>query len=375
MRNNLLLLASQFHVKINTDYLHIFRQKREKLKVQHSSSFLPAFLQKRQVISLLAVVMILLTLGVSVAFTHLYSAHAAMALTWSSETTIGQSSQRSPAMTAFNGKLYVVYVDDSSGRLYITSSGDGTKWSSGTFTKQYIETVDTGVDTNDTPVKLSPALAVFNNQLYMAYIANDGNHTLMIASSSDGINWSTGTPVSNQYTDSTPSLAVFDNKLYVAYVASGTTLFINSYDGTKWSSESQVGNPSVTQHSSEAPSLAAFNKKLYVAFVSNNKNRNVLIASYDGTSWSNDTSTGQVSQAAPILTVFNNELTVAFADNGNNEHLLYASSSDGTNWPDSTWISSQYTHKAPALAVLNSKLYIVFIANNESNDLLIVSGS
>jgi hypothetical protein len=340
--------------------------------MQHSSSFLPAFLQKRQVISLLSVVMILLTLGVSVAFTHLYSAHAAMALTWSGETTIGQSSSRSPAMTTFNGKLYVAYVNDGSGGLYITSSSDSINWSGGTFTKQYIATLSE----EDDPIKLLPTLAVYNNTLYMAYIAGDGSYTLMIASSSDGINWSTGTPVSNIKSSDTPSLAVFDNKLYVAFVANkSNSLFIDSYDGTNWSSATPISNPSVTQYSSEAPSLAAFNNKLYVAFVSSNKNSNVLIASYDGTSWSNDTSTGQVSQAAPILTVFQNELTIAFADNGLNEHLLYTSSSDGTNWPDSTWIAGQYTHKAPALAVLNGKLYIAFIANNKSTSLLIVSGS
>jgi hypothetical protein len=73
--------------------------------------------------------------------------------------------------------------------------------------------------------------------------------------------------------------------------------------------------------------------------------------------------------------VFNNELSVVFADNGNNRRLLYASSSDGTNWPKSTWVPNQYTHQAPALAVFNGKLYIVFLANNDSHDLHIVSGS
>jgi hypothetical protein len=346
--------------------------------MEHTSSFLPALFQKRPLISVLSVVMIVLTLGVSVAFTRLYSAHAANALTWSSDTQIKQSSGRFPAMTAFNGKLYaayVVYVDpdvSSIDRLYVTTSSDGITWSDGIFTNQR-----TLVRVGKRTVNMSATLAVYNNTLYMAYVASDGSQ-LMIASSSDGTTWSDGIPVPNIKTaEKTPSLAVYNNKLYVAFIADGGSdiVFIASYDGTNWSGASQVSNSSVTQYSGTAPSLAAFNNKLYVAFLADNSSGDVLIASYDGANWSNDTNTGQVSQAAPTLTVFQDQLYIAFADNGLNDHLLYASSSDGTNWSASTWVPNQYTHKTPALAVLNSKLYITFIADNESNDLLVVSGS
>jgi hypothetical protein len=342
----------------------VTKPAKEKLKMEHSSSFLPTFLQKKQVISVLSVVMILLTLGVSVVFTRLHSAHAANALTWSSDTLIGQTSPRSPAMAAFNNKLSVAYVRDLTGGLYVTTSSDGTNWSPSTFTNLY------------TTIGVSPALAVYNNKLYMAYVSADG-YALLVTSSSDGMTWSDGIPVSDVQSSTTPSLAVFNNQLYVADVAndgSGRVVINSSSDGINWSRPILVSNSSSTQYSDTAPSLAVYNNKLYVAFVAHNGSGDVLIASYDGTGWSNDTKINQGSQAAPALTVFQNELFLAFADNGKNDHLLYVSS-DGTNWSADTWVPNQYTHDTPAIAVLNNKLYIAFLSNNNSGDLLIVSGS
>jgi hypothetical protein len=341
---------------------------KEMLKMEPSSSFLPTFLQKKPVISVLSVVMIVLTLGVSVAFTRLYSAHAANVATWPTEANlIRQKSSRSPAMTAFNGKLYVAYVapdPDFIDKVYVTSSSDGPAWP-----------VDGTLVRSDITISSSIAMAVYNNKLYLAYVAGDGSNALMTTSSSDGTTWSAATPVPNQYSNATPSLAVYNNKLYVAFVAdnSSSTLLIASYDGTTWSGESQVGSPSVTQSSGYPPALAVYNNRLYLVFVSANKNRDVLYVSYDGTRWSNDIRTGQVSQDAPAITVYNNELSLAFADNGNNDHLLYVSS-DGSSWPNSIWISGQYTKQAPAITVFNGRLYIAFVSNN-SDDLLIISGS
>jgi hypothetical protein len=342
--------------------------------MKHTSSILHALFQKRQAISILTVVMILLTLGVSVTFTRLHPAHAANAITWSSNASIKQASSRSPAMTAFQGKLYVAYVayvapdPDDIGRLYVTTSSDGITWpADGTFTN-----LNALMDHKNV-TSISPALTVFNNKLYMAYVA-DYSYQLMIASSSDGTTWSPGTPILNQYTDATPALAVYNNKLFIAFVANNksNSLLIASYDGTNWSGDSQVSNSSITQYSYWPPSLAVYNNKLYVAFVAANSSGNVLIASYDGTNWSNDTNINQVTRAAPALIVYNNELLVVFADNGLHDHLLYISS-DGTNWPASTWVPDQYTSSAPVMAVLNNKLYIAYLAN--SRDLFIVSGS
>jgi hypothetical protein len=313
--------------------------------------------------------MLLLTLAASVVFMHLYSAHAANALSWSHDFMVQQKSKREPAIAVFNNKLYVAYVaPDDTGRLYVTASSIDSVWpTNGTFT--YLSAL---MDTQN-GTSIAPVLAVYNNTLYLVYVA-DYSYQLMIASSSDGTKWSTPTPVPNVYIEKTPSLAVYNNQLYVAYVGPKTDgkMYINSYNGANWSGAIQVSSPTVTQYSATSPSLAAFNNKLYIAYATSNGN--VLYASYDGTGWSNGTSTGQITQSTPTLTVFNNEIYIAFADNGNNDHLIYISG-NGITWPASTWVPDQYTKKTPAMAVFNGKLCIVFFANNTSRDLLIVSGT
>jgi hypothetical protein len=343
--------------------------------MEHSLSFCQAFFQKRQVISVLSVVMILLTLGVSVTFMRLHQTYAANPVNWSGDTMIGQKSLRSPSMVVFQGKLYVAYVapdPNNLGKVYVTSSSDGITWPiDGTYTSLSVEMAGNGDQ------YMSPALAVFNNRLYMVYVP-DESYQMMITSSSDGSTWSKGFPVPNDSTRDTPALAVYNNRLYVAFVdmhfhgSRDTILMIDSFDGTNWSGSSQVSNASVAQYSRTAPALAVYSGHLYIAFVSANSSNDVLFASYDGTSWSNDINTGQVTQAgaAITLTVFNDSLYMAFPDNGKNDHLLYMSGV-GT----SIWVPDQYTHLAAAMAVLNGKLYIAYIANNRSNDLLIVSGS
>jgi hypothetical protein len=343
------------------------------LKVEHTSSFLPAFFQKRQVISVLSVIMIVLSLGVSVAFTRLHPAHAASLLKWSPDTRIIQKSSRSPATVVFKSQIIIVYVaTDDTGGLWVSSSSDGI-----TCPAVGINTNLTVLIDHQNSTVISPALAVFNDKLYMAYVS-DKNYQLMIASSVDGINWSNGSRATNVYTDATPALAVYNNRLYVAFNAEGSSnssLHIASYDGVNWSGSTPISNPSVSQYGYDGPSLAVFNNKLYVAFTSDNRNMNVLFASYDGTSWSNDLNIGEVTVATPTLTVFNNELFVTFADNGNNRRLLYTSSSDGTNWLPNTWVPEQYTIRTPAMAVFNNILYIIFLADNNSHDMLMVSGS
>jgi hypothetical protein len=276
-------------------------------------------------------------------------------------------------MVFFQDKLFMAYVaPDTSGKLYVITTSDGITWSpESTSTNLYMTTA----------TRVSPSLTVYNNRLYMAYVSNDGSNTLMVASSGDGATW-VGGAVPYQHTKQTPALAVYYNKLYVAFTSNNEdgTLLIDIYDGVKWSGETVVSNPAATQYSNTGPSLAVFNYKLYIAFVAHNGSGDVLIASYDGTIWSSDSQVGQSTQEAVTLAVFNNELSLAFPDNGKNNHLLYVSSNDGTHWPASTWVPGQYTHMVPAMAAFNNQVYVAFFNDSKNyntslDDLFVIAGS
>ena len=97
-----------------------------------------------------------------------------------------------------------------------------------------------------------------------------------------------------------PSLTVFNNKLWVAFIADNAgndVLVCSSPDGQNWSGNTQIG-----QTSKLAPSLTVFNNKLWVAFIANNAGNDVLVCSSpDGQNWSGNTQIGQTRQDGAIL--------------------------------------------------------------------------
>jgi len=102
------------------------------------------------------------------------------------------------------------------------------------------------------PASKGTSLAVFNNRLYVAFIANDPSNRILVCSSADGTTWTDNTFI-NQYSNFSPSLTVFNNKLYVAFIATnnGGILVCSSADGTTWTANTAIG-----QWTNYAPSLA-----------------------------------------------------------------------------------------------------------------------
>src|SRR5262249_40206322 len=62
----------------------------------------------------------------------------------------------------------------------------------------------------------SPALAVYQNQLYLATKGNRDQH-IWVNSTADGSHWTDPQPVPNVGTKNAPALAVFQNQLYLAW--------------------------------------------------------------------------------------------------------------------------------------------------------------
>jgi hypothetical protein len=184
-----------------------------------------------------------------------------------------------------------------------------------------------------------------SNYLWTSFVANTD---ILVCSTADGTNWSNAAAI-QQSSKFAPSLAVFNDRLYVAFVANNPgngVLVCSTADGTSW-----TDNTNIQQASKFAPSLAVFNNRLYVAFIANNSGNAVLVCSTpDGTNWTDNTNIQQTSQFAPSLGVFNNRLYVAFIANNPGNGVLVCSTANGTNWTDNTAIqeSSQF---GPSLAV------------------------
>ena len=117
---------------------------------------------------------------------------------------------------------------------------------------------------------------MFDNKLWIVFVANNNSNELLVCSSSDGQNWSSSTEV-QQSSKATHPLAVFDNKLWIVFVAnddSNELLVCSSSDGQNWSSSTEV-----QQSSKAAPALAVFDNKLWIVFVANNNSNELLVCS------------------------------------------------------------------------------------------------
>jgi hypothetical protein len=262
---------------------------------------------------------------------------------WFGAYPISQTSKFPPAAAYFRDSAYVAFIsNDPSNRILVSSTPSGV-WT------VIWPPVSSTTNTNQTS-QLGPALAVFNNRLYVAFISNDNSNRVLVCSSPDGSTWSTRATFINQTSKFTPSLAVFNNRLYVAFISndnSNRVLLCSSPDGSTWSTSVTF----IAQYSKFAPSLAVFNNRLYCAFTSNDpSNRILLCSSPDGTTWLTTTAIDQTSPFGPALAVFNNQLYCAFLANDSSDAVLVCSSPDGTTWSTATTTNINQTSQfAPAL--------------------------
>ncbi len=150
-----------------------------------------------------------------------------------------------PAIAAFNDKLYMAWVGHGEGteRIAISSSSNGG---------QRFDTLDFLPETSGS----APALASFDGRLYIAW-AGPGHH-LNVATSSDGVTF--GTKVTLPETSSaeshiSPALASFRGRFFLAW--KGTDSRLN----TEWSSDGLTFGGKViysaTSHKETGPALAS----------------------------------------------------------------------------------------------------------------------
>jgi hypothetical protein len=242
----------------------------------------------------------------------------------------GITLQDSPAMAAFNGRLYIAFrANDGSNNLYVTSSSDG-------YTFQSPAVRYSGIK-----LQGSPAMAAFNGRLYIAFRANDSSNTLFVTSSSDGYNFqSPAVGYSGIKFQGSPAMAAFNGRLYIAFRAndSSNTLFVtSSSDGYTFQSPA-VGYSGIALQ--DSPTMAAFNGRLYIAFRSNDTSNTLFVtSSSDGYTFQSPAVrySGIALQGSPAMAAFNGRLYIAFRSNDASNTLFVTSSSDG------------YTFQSPAV--------------------------
>ena len=190
-------------------------------------------------------------------------------VTWSNNIPVpGQNSKTAPALSCTpDGTLYIVYVanNDGNGLVYTFSKDNGATWSDNASVPQQTS-------------KAAPAFAIAEDGvLHVAYIANnDGNGLVYTSSKDNGVTWSQ-VYYTGQKSSLTPALAVLNKILYLAYVAndgSNRICVISSQDGIHWSNKQEIGWSSLL-----TPTLAMLNKTLYLAYVADDGSNQIRVIS------------------------------------------------------------------------------------------------
>jgi hypothetical protein len=284
---------------------------------------------------------------------------------WSVQTKItaedDAKSSDTPALAVYNGKLWMAYRGASSSNLW-SAPFDGSTWGT---------QIDI-TDQNDAKSSFGPGLAAYGGKLWAAY-RGSGSST-MYASAYDGSKWGSQTKITDQNdakTSKTPALAEFNGRLWMVYRGeSSSTLYAASFDGSRWSAQTKITDINGAK-TSDSPGIAVFNGKLWVVY-RGEASSTIWGFSFDGTTFGSQTEitslNGAKTSAGPRIGVLGNLLWMVYRGEGSSN--IWSCAFDGSTWLSQTEVTLQNaakTSSAIGLAPFNNVLYSAYRGESSSN--------
>lgn len=277
-----------------------------------------------------------------------------------------------PSMTVVDidgtNTIYMAYADASTGDLYISTSTNGSTFSTPSSTGINIGTEST------------PSIAYYSGYLYVAYTSDS---QVYVTSSSPGSTWSSPVEVTAQSGSyavadvaghpnthaGTASLYSFGGDLYLAFdqtVSGETNVFYGTLDTTSFVVPLSTVTSDLTDYEAGCdPAMTSFNGNLVFAWCTKSYGMVVATVTNSGTtvslapmSLSND----------PEIVSFNGDL-YAFGESyyGDDGNLWGVASTNGSTWETEKEFSFDIGG-GPAMTVLGSDL--IEVARAKSNDYL-----
>src|SRR5262249_17079916 len=253
-----------------------------------------------------------------------------------------------PALAVFNGRIFLTWKGHGGAVGIWWSSFDGTNWSP----QQQHPQAGTSSD---------PALAVFNGRLYLAWSGPLDPFSPASGiwwSSFDGTNWSPQQQHPQAGASSAPALAVYTNQLYLAWKGEldAASIWWSSFDGTNWSPQQQHPEAGT----STGPALAAYDNNLYLAWKGQVDAVGIWWSSFDGTNWSPQQQHPEAgTNRVPAFAIFGGRLYLAWKGEYDATGI-WASSFDGTNWSPQQQVPQAGTSDGPGVAAYNNNLYFAW---------------
>lgn len=272
------------------------------------------------------------------------------------DVTLGHRSNEGVSVATFNGQLLMAYIGtDKKNLLNFAASSDGVTFSGSTLF---------GSNSSN----FTPAITVYNGRVFLAWAGRD-NHFMNIASSADGLHFTNQVVMS--FTSSTgPALGVANGKLYLAWTDSGighTVHVATTTDGINFSTMGTV----TAQNGIFPPALFGVGNVMYLAYTSA-LTQEVLLFSAPGDLSFTGISTGVTSPRGPGLLVSSGQLYLAYSNTSDQPALnVYQLAPDGTNpsFARSQTLTGQVTVRSPSIGTLNGQLFYFWTGTNSDRNI------
>lgn len=216
-----------------------------------------------------------------------------------------------------------------------------------------------------------PALAVFQENLHMAWRAEDDTDSIWLSSTADGQIWSGPWNIPNVGTSEHPAMTaggVGDQTLYLAWKGAHRDQNIwwsTSSDGHKWEAQQMLGGA----ETSCAPALVSYHGVPHLfwrgADTLLTSNQNIYLSIRTATGWTAPTTLPGISSSeTPAVAVLGNTLylanrgTKALLDN--DQWIRLWSSTNAVTWTSRANPVDAYTDQAPALAAHADRLHLAW---------------
>lgn len=294
---------------------------------------------------------------------------------WNQDNRVGATTTSArPGFAALDdgSTLMTIYRDSNTSKSWIwyrpaSWSGSQFSWGDSAF-------IINPVTNNKCLTNVGPAVTALGNTFYCVYIDIDpegGSQFQLVClySTDKGKTWLRSETNSGQVSPSTPALTVFQGNLYCAYIATGEEGSLNYMKGTpnpdgsvNWSNVNSSigpvgGNP---YQSSVEPGLGSFQGKLICMYKRSSDNGLRYTYSTDGANWSAEAwLPDHLISCGPALGSLGNMLVCLYIG-PNDTNLRYSTSNDGVNWTIEYRCDSNLTSVGPALASAQSRIYALY---------------
>lgn len=216
-----------------------------------------------------------------------------------------------------------------------------------------------------------PAVAVYKGVVHVFRRGSGDNANTLMHMKFENGDWSADESLGAGLTFN-PAAVVYDDKLWVFHQdgAGSGAMYYMTYDGESWTADTQL-----PLGMSFSPGAAVYDDKLWV-FHSGYEGRSIdgsdhrlWYITYDGSSWSDDTSLLTYAWGSPSLAAQGNNLFLFYEQYyGGASGLLGGQRYDGTNWNIYYTLPCRIS-QTPAVVSFNGSVYVFHQGYNEDGSL------